>query len=89
MASSTSTSTWKFERDGIKGFLSAERASSDALSALAQWQSEDPRRSFKIVSGEESETEMVAELSTDAADSNSGASLDTACAKHSVSRTRV
>ncbi len=86
---STSTSTWKFEHGGIKGFLSSQRASTDALKALEHWQACGTRRSYKVVAGEESEVELIAELSTDSNDSRAGIDLDSACAKYGITRTRA
>ena len=83
----TSTSTWKFEHDGILGFMSDQRASTDAINALNKWASGDGRRSYEIVSGEDSDDLLVAKLTTDSNDSRSGIDLDAACEK--LKRTRV
>lgn len=82
-----STSTWNFEHDGILGCMSDQRASTDAINALNKWASGDRRRSYEIVSGENSEDLLVAKLTTDSDDSRSGDDLDTACEK--LKRTRV
>lgn len=84
----TSTSTWSFEHDGILGFMSDQRASTDAINALSKWASGDRRRSCEIVSGEDSDDLLVAKLTTDSDDSRSGDDLDAAC-KEKLKRTRA
>lgn len=80
---------WSFEHEGVIGFPSRQRASTDAINALGQWIFQDPRRRFRVVTAEDAEDVLVAELATESDDSNAGADLDEACAKYGVRRVQV
>jgi hypothetical protein len=83
------TSRWKFEHDRIRGFLSQSRASTDALSALEEWKAGDPRRSYAVVGPDDSDAELVADLTTERSDSHAGDELDAACGRHGIERSKV
>jgi hypothetical protein len=74
---------------GIKGFMSSQRATTDALNALSQWKGGDPGRSHRSVSDEDAEDMLIVELTTSSDDDSAGLDLDAACIKHGLKRTRV
>lgn len=77
---------YRFSRsDSIKGFLSKNRPSTDALGALAVWQDGHADRDFSKHIDEDEQ--LVAELSWNESDDSAGPSLDDACSKFGVART--
>lgn len=82
------TAQYRFERDsGVSGFLSTNRASTDAQNALGEWQEAHSERDINIVADEEEK--LVAELCWAEGDDSAGRDLDVACQNHGVARTHV
>lgn len=82
------TAQYKFERaSGASGFLSENRASTDALNALGEWQEADSERGVETVIDED-ET-LVANLSWRESDKSAAHDLDRACQNHGVMRSHV
>jgi hypothetical protein len=81
-----SSSTMRFKRDPLFGFLSGNRVSTDALNALERWRGQDTRRAYRVSLGEESRDYLVAVLSTDSTDALAGEVLDRACADFGITR---
>lgn len=80
------SSTSRFERaDSKEGFLSAQRASTDALNALGAWRNERGGRGFDVLQ-DEAEF-IVARLIWGDDDASVGDSLNGICAKYGVRRT--
>lgn len=83
------TTRYKFVRDttSMKGFLSSNRPSTDALSAVHAWSSSATGRSHieKIV---EDDT-LVVDLTWSETDSKAGADLDAFCVSVGVDRSHV
>lgn len=77
---------WTFERDtrSSAGFLSRNRASTDALSALSRWEAQRLGRSHDIE--RDGDDEIVVSLSCDASDASAGADLDALCLSVGVCR---
>jgi hypothetical protein len=77
---------YRFTRkDGIEGFLSKNRPSTDALGALHMWREGRAEREFTVQVDEDEQ--LVAELSWNEADGSAGQELDAACGKLGVTRT--
>ena len=73
--------------DGVAGFSSTNRASSDALNALEQWKSSGSGRTYKKV--EDLDESLTAELSFNESDTSSGLDLEAISEKLGVERTYV
>jgi hypothetical protein len=82
----TVATKWIFERDvkTAAGLMSANRASTDALSALLRWDARMPNRSHEIVHAEDDSIHIF--LRSDAADSNAASDLDMCCAQYGIQR---
>jgi hypothetical protein len=81
-----STSTWRFIRDdrSPSGFLSRNRASTDALSALSRWQLLVEKRSFEVTLDEDQALEAA--LTTTVDDLSAGNQLDFLCGELGIKR---
>jgi hypothetical protein len=77
---------WIFERDSTTalGFLSSQRASTDALNALFKWEAKIAGRSHEVI--HEEDDVIQASLTCDPSDSDAGSDLDACCAQHGVQR---
>jgi hypothetical protein len=80
---------YRFTRDGrgVAGFMSPNRPSTDALSALSVWSGAQQGREHVVVIDEDEQ--LVADLSWREADSSAGPDLDSACLKVGVNRSYV
>lgn len=80
------SSKWVFKRDerSIAGFLSADRASTDAISTLLHWEQRAPGRSYEVLH-EEDEAICVA-LTCDPSDMAAVSDLDRYCTQFGVQR---
>lgn len=79
---------YRFGRaDGIVGFMSTQRPSTNALNALGLWTVQSADRSFAVV--QEADDWLVADLSWRPRDEQAGTSLDFACYRNGVERQRV
>jgi len=80
---------YKFVRDGknVTGFLSANRASTDALGALGAWSGAQSDRGYTVVIDEDEQ--LLADLSWSEVDSSAGPDLDCECFKFGLSRIYV
>lgn len=76
------TARYIFTRDEILGFLNRNRASTDALNALEQWQHASADRSYEVLVDEPDSLEV--RLSLLESDSNAGPELHGLCHKHGV-----
>lgn len=77
---------YKFVRknDNIEGFLSKNRASTDALNALTIWLNSNPQRSYIIVNDEDEQ--ILVDLSWSETDISAGECLEDACNKFGIER---
>lgn len=77
---------WIFERDerSMQGFLSEDRASTDADRALLFWQSQASGRSYEVVHWEDQTVPVL--LTSERSDAISGSDLDHWCAMFGVRR---
>jgi len=84
-----STSTWRFTRDGQSpsGFLSRNRASTDALSALYRWQVLAENRSFEVTLDEDQALEAA--LTTTIDDISAGSQLEALCSELGIKRGQI
>lgn len=84
-----STSTWRFKRDDQlpSGFLSRNRASTDALSALYRWQVLVESRSFEVILDEDHALEAA--LTTTVDDLSAGSQLDFLCGELGIKRGQI
>lgn len=83
------TCRYRFGRDkrNVTGFMSRNRASTDALSALSQWSSAQAGREHMLMVDEDEQ--VVVDLSWNDVDFSAGSDLDAACLRFGVSRTHV
>lgn len=80
---------FKFVRaPGMEGFLSGNRASTDAINALIEWSDAVVSRSYDEVPPGEDET-LVADLAWSEADHAAGENLDDCCRKFGVTRSYI
>ena len=68
----------------IKGFLSPNRPSTDAISALENWSNNQSQRSYTVLVDEDER--LVAELSWNESDASAGSDLEEACRRFGVDR---
>jgi len=73
--------------NSIEGFLSSNRPSTDALSAVSVWSNSQSERSHTVRVDEDEL--LVVELSWSEADASAGSDLDEACRRFGVSRSYV
>lgn len=73
---------YKFVRDNVRGFLSSNRPSKDALSAVSIWSSTQPQRSYDTVVNEDEQ--LLADISWRESDVSAGQDLDENCRKFGV-----
>ena len=80
---------YKFTRknNSIKGFLSTNRPSTDALNALAIWSTAQPERSFTVLIDEDEQ--LLANLSWGDTDTSAGSSLEAACDNYGLEHSYV
>lgn len=84
------SSTWKFIRhNDVNGFLSANRPSTDAISALEAWCSncETGSRAYEQINI--SDDYIEAKLTYNDNDHESGNELDKYCFNHGVKRVKI
>lgn len=84
------TGTYRFTRsaNSVTGFFSKNRASTDALAALDNWQAKGVGREFNI--DDDQEEQIVATLTFDFSDRViAGVQLVEMCEKHGVERTFI
>lgn len=82
--------TYQFTRDSqsLRGFLSSNRPSTDAMALLVNWQAELPTREYEVV--EDTDNVLVATLRTTQADVNSSQGhMDSRCEHHGLTRVVV
>lgn len=79
-------SNWIFERDerSMQGFLSENRATTDADRALLFWQSQASGRSYEVVHWEDQT--IAVDLTCERSDAMSGSDLDHWCVMFGVRR---
>jgi hypothetical protein len=81
---------YRFTRraNSVTGFFSKNRASTDALAALANWRDQGVGREFNV--DDDQEEQIVATLTFDLSDRvTAGVQLDELCEKHGVERTFI
>lgn len=80
------TGRYKFKRrnNSSEGFLSRNRASTDALNALDNWSNAQSQRTYTVLDDEEEL--LLAELSWNELDDSVGPDLDKACQTFGVDR---
>lgn len=78
-----------FKRDPRSriGFQSANRASTDAISALENWKLQVADREYQV--HQDTDDELVVVLSFDFGDTAAGPDLDAECARHGVVHMKV
>ncbi len=82
------TARYKFVRDvGVEGFLSRNRPSTDALSAVSHWSSGATGRSHVVQVDEDDR--LIADLTWSEADQTAGPDLDNLCRGVGVVRSHV
>ena len=82
------TARYKFERDtSVKGFLSSNRASTDALGAVSTWSTSAAGRSYAVQIDEDDA--LVADLTWSETDLAAGTDLNNSCHSFGVDRTHV
>jgi len=82
------TARYKFVRDNsMKGFLSGNRPSTDALGALSIWTSGAPGRSHAVQIDEDDN--LVVDLTWGEIDHSAGADLEDSCRRFGVDRSHV
>lgn len=82
------TARYKFVRDtSTKGFLSSNRASTDALSAVSTWSSGATGRTYTVQIDEDDT--LVVDLTWSETDRTAGADLDDSCRSVGVDRSHV
>lgn len=84
--------TYKFDRDpqSISGFLSTQRASTDALNVLEAWQSRRSDRAYEVLRDEDGPDESLeARVSFAASDESAGQHLEQLCLESGLRRTYV
>ena len=87
---SKTTGKYRFTRSdkSVTGFFSKNRASTDALAALANWREQRVDREFNV--DDDQEEQIVATLTFDLSDRViAGVQLDEMCEKHGVERTFI
>lgn len=83
------TARYKFVRaPGMVGFLSGNRASTDAMLAVIEWSEAGVSRSYDEVPPGEDET-LVADLAWSEVDHAAGENLDACCCKFGVTRSYI
>lgn len=79
---------YKFVRsNNVKGFLSSNRPSTDALNAVSIWSSAQPQRSYDTVVDEDEQ--LLADLSWGESDDSAGQDLEENCRKFGVEHSFV
>lgn len=79
---------YRFVRsDGVRGFFSHSRPSTDAMSALGRWCAGGADRTFEVV--EDTDDFLVARVSIDDGDRSAGDDLDQCCRETGVMREPV
>ncbi|WP_156820711.1 hypothetical protein [Thioalkalivibrio thiocyanodenitrificans] len=79
------TATYSFIRSkDISGFLSRNRASTDARQALEQWRAARPGRGYEVMLSEDEL--LLARLSWEDSDEDAGPDLDGQCGQVGVER---
>ena len=79
---------YKFIRSqSISGFLKSNRASTDAINALSNWENSGQKRSYEILNGEDEE--LLARLTWGKSDTSADSALDDACLKFGVERVYI
>lgn len=83
------TARYKFQRskNSINGFLSKNRASTDALNALSIWSNSKPQRIYNVLSDQDEE--LLVELTWQESDSSAGPELEDASIKVGIERFHV
>ena len=82
------TARYKFFRDtSMRGFLSGNRASTDAINAVSDWSNAASGRSYELQS-EEDET-VVVDIMWSELDYTADVNLDDFCRKRGVTRSYV
>lgn len=72
------TARYKFVRGGsVRGFLSRNRASTDALNALVTWETRASGRTYSVA--KDDDDELVSDLTWDEKDTAAGSDLQSAC----------
>jgi hypothetical protein len=87
---SKTTGTYRFTRsvNSVTGAFSKNRASTDALAALANWREMGMGRDFNV--DDDQEEQILATLTFDHGDRiTAGVQLDEMCEKHGVERTFI
>lgn len=87
---SKTTVKYRFTRtpNSVTGFFSKNRASTDALAALANWRQKGVDREFSL--DDDQDEQIVVPLTFDLSDqSTAGIHLDEICEKHGVERTFI
>lgn len=81
----------KFSRDerSMRGFMSKNRPSTDALGALDKWRHAAPGRKYREVIDSDTDDTIDADLEWDAGDGQAGGDLDAACQSFGVARKEV
>ena len=83
---STSSGRYRFTRSSasVAGFLSQNRASTDATNALENWQRMEKNRCYDVEIDEDDE--LVVRLTFDSSDEAAGSHIEALCEKHGVGR---
>lgn len=83
---STSSGRYRFTRssESVAGFLSQNRASTDATNALEKWQRMEKNRCYDVELDEDDE--LVVRLTFDSSDGAAGSDIDALCEKDGVDR---
>jgi len=82
------TARYKFVRDtSMKGFLSSNRVSTDALNAMGTWSNAATGRSYAVQIDEDDT--LVVDLTWNETDHVSGSDLDDACRNVGLDRSHV
>lgn len=76
---------YRFVRaEGVAGFMSRNRVSTDALNALEQWRAKRPGRRYEVVGPDGEDDQLVAQLSLEDTDQDAGASMEAEGLKQGV-----
>lgn len=83
---STSSGRYRFTRssESVAGFLSHNRASTDAISILEKWQRMKKKRCYDVERDEDDG--LVARLTFESSDEVAGSHIDALCSEHGLDR---
>lgn len=81
-----SSGKYRFTRssESVAGFLSQNRASTDAIGALEKWQRMEKKRRYDIESDEDDE--LIAMLTFESSDEVAGCHIDALCIEYGLDR---